>query len=166
MHLMSMRAQFYHELFNGKFRFVHVVRDGRDVALGDNQMQHSGLCQFIGGTHHNQTFKSTCGREGHRTAARVNFWARVNLDAWTFGSTVLGPSRYFLLRTEDLVLRDPGPLIRRLAQFLSVKEPSAAQLAALEMLFVRHRGSYGGAKYTEEQQARLGVDKAGNKVAP
>lgn len=148
------RAQFYHELFNGKFRFVHVVRDGRDVALGDNQMQHSGLCKFVNGSHHNRTFKSSCGREGHRTAARVNFWARVNEDAYTFGTTVLGPSRYFLLRTEDLVLRDSAPLIKRLAKFLNLREPSATQLAALERLYAGHRGSYGGAKYTEEQQAQ------------
>ena len=68
-------------------------RDGRDVALGDNQAQHSAMCGFVGGSYQNKTFRTSCGRANHHIAARVNFWARVNRDAYDYGSTVLGRTR-------------------------------------------------------------------------
>ena len=36
---------FYQAVFGDKFRFLHVLRDGRDVAYGDNQMQFWMLCE-------------------------------------------------------------------------------------------------------------------------
>ena len=40
---------YYKAVLGDAFRFIHVVRDGRDVALGDNQMQHHSLCAFVAG---------------------------------------------------------------------------------------------------------------------
>ena len=36
---------FYQAVFGDNFRFLHVLRDGRDVAYGDNQMQFWMLCE-------------------------------------------------------------------------------------------------------------------------
>lgn len=36
---------FYQAVFGDHFRFLHVLRDGRDVAYGDNQMQFWMLCE-------------------------------------------------------------------------------------------------------------------------
>lgn len=37
----------FHHMLGGNFKIIHVVRDGRDVALGDNQAQFNGLCEDI-----------------------------------------------------------------------------------------------------------------------
>jgi hypothetical protein len=40
---------FYQAVFGDHFRFLHVLRDGRDVSFGDNQMQFWMLCaKFYG----------------------------------------------------------------------------------------------------------------------
>jgi sulfotransferase family protein len=71
-----------------RFRFVHVLRDGRDMVLSDNQNQprmYSG---------------SLFGRSGELTPeASAVFWATANLQASTYCARVLGPRR---VRLEDL----------------------------------------------------------------
>ena len=41
---LGFGVQYFYTLFRGNFRVIHVIRDGRDVATGANQMQFSGLC--------------------------------------------------------------------------------------------------------------------------
>ena len=41
--------QYFYQLFRGNFRVIHVIRDGRDVATGANQMQFGSLCAVAGG---------------------------------------------------------------------------------------------------------------------
>jgi hypothetical protein len=72
------------------FCFVHVLRDGRDMVLSDNQNQprmYSG---------------SLFGRSGELIPeASAVFWATANLQAAAYGARVLGP-RYIRVRLEDL----------------------------------------------------------------
>ncbi len=79
-------------LFPDSF-FVHVVRDGRDMALAPNKGDFRALRKL---------FRPQCD-DNEIGAAR--FWSHVNLEVWRWGRATLG-SRYILTKFEDLCL-DP-----------------------------------------------------------
>lgn len=85
-------------------RFVHVIRDGRDMALSGNQAQ---LGQY--GEH---TVGSGADQDPVR---RIRFWARANSLAAEQGAALLG-DRYTRIRYEDLCAR-PRKHARRLLIF-------------------------------------------------
>lgn len=62
------------QVLEGRFRYIHVVRDGRDVATGDNQMQHRSLCKFV--ESEDSVHDTVCGTGGTNTdpTARLEFW--------------------------------------------------------------------------------------------
>lgn len=157
---------YYKAILGDNFRFVHVVRDGRDVAVGDNQMQYNGLCRYVRGP---DGAENSCGSlqqrrdvdvaapRSHKKSfdpkARVHFWAQMNTEAFKYGVTVLGPKRYFLLRIEDMALQDPKPLLNRLAAFLNVPNITTERMQALVKMNDGHQKSYGGNKY--DKQTRM-----------
>lgn len=73
-----------------KFRFVHMLRDGRDLALSANDFQYR--------LHH----AALTGRDGDSEAMRLQMWAQVNCEAAGWAAANLPPDRYHLLRFEDL----------------------------------------------------------------
>jgi hypothetical protein len=77
-------------------RFVHLIRDGRDVALSTIDLQ----------------------RLHRRAATAAYFWARAIRQGRT-AARLLGPERYVEVRYEEL-LDDPEGEIRRLARFLDL----------------------------------------------
>jgi hypothetical protein len=88
---------FYHLALKDKFRYVHVVRDGRDVSIGDNQMQHRGLCRHVNSV--DDIGENLCGSSKDKLedpSSRLEFWARMNTDAYNYGVRVLGPERKVL----------------------------------------------------------------------
>jgi len=89
------------ELFPGA-RFIHIVRDGRDVALSQRQI-------------------SWCSSNSFRLAED---WAHKTTLCHKVGR-VLGPDQYLELRYEELV-RDPEPVLRQVCDFLG--EPFDAQM--------------------------------------
>ena len=102
-------------------RFVHVVRDGRDVALSvlDMERLHAHAA----------------------TPARV--WARQVRDGRAAGRA-LGEARYLELRYEDLLEDQPGEL-RRVCGFLGVPYRAAMlehERDALESIPARQRGMH------------------------
>ena len=88
---------------------------------------------------------------------RLNFWAKMNRDAYEYGMTHLGPKRYFLLRTEDMALENTGrgPLLARLAAFLNLPKMRPEQLEDLVEVAQGHEDSYGGRKWNTTQRAHL-----------
>jgi hypothetical protein len=132
---------FYAERFPG-LRFIHVIRDGRDVAIGDQGgMAHTkrlGLAILDG--------DPTPVTEGHPAwrgrvttpggvlegdpSRQAAFWARVNRDTADFGEQRLG-ERYLRLRLEDAVA-DPAEAVRRIVAFLGATDPPADAGAAFE----------------------------------
>ena len=78
-------------------RFLHLVRDGRDMALSDNQVQlrkHGAAVLGDGG--------------GELSLLRsIALWREVNLRAADFGERELGP-RYLRIRFEDLCADPPA----------------------------------------------------------
>ena len=104
--------------------------------------------------------QDTCGGADRRSVAnyadRVNFWARMNHEAYEYGRMVLGPKRYFLLRVEDMALAmDPSPLFKRLASFLDLPEITEANMVVLKALCSGHASSYGGNKYNGTTRAQV-----------
>ncbi|HYH21355.1 MAG TPA: sulfotransferase [Azospirillum sp.] len=87
--------------------FVHVVRDGRDMAISTNQWQFR--------KHYHAMFGRTASEE-EVPVASCALWGRANLGAAEWGERILG-SRYIRLRLEDLVtapVETTTDLLRRL----------------------------------------------------
>jgi hypothetical protein len=102
-------------------RFVHVVRDGRDMAFSDNQAQLMSYGSGILGAE----------ESGWDMPQRsMALWNRVNLAAADFGERTMGP-RYLRLRLEDLCL-EPVQGVARLLAFLQL-DADAASIARLEV---------------------------------
>ena len=111
---------FWNSQFSG-FRFLHLVRDGRDMAYSSNQNQLQ--------MHGNVLLNATENRwpEPLRSMA---LWSRINLRAAEFGERILG-DRYLRVRFEDLCLESAATTSRILA-FLGL-EGDADSIAALEV---------------------------------
>jgi hypothetical protein len=94
-------------------RFLHVVRDGRDMALSENQNQvrkHGDAVPLP---------------EGLSAAARsIALWSWVNLEARRYGEEHLG-GRYLRVRFEDLCER-PAEVTARMLGFFEVDGDPAA----------------------------------------
>jgi Sulfotransferase family len=73
-----------------ELRFLHVVRDGRDMALSSNQNQLRMHGAAVGVT------------EGGRSVPEqsIALWSWINLETARYGENVLG-KRYFRIRFED-----------------------------------------------------------------
>ncbi|WP_420405696.1 sulfotransferase [Nisaea sp.] len=72
-------------------RFLHLVRDGRDMALSDNQNQPN--------KHFDALFGETYSGESPENAIRL--WAAANMQVADWGERELG-DRYMRIRFEDL----------------------------------------------------------------
>jgi hypothetical protein len=109
---------FFHRHFPS-MRFVHVLRDGRDMAFSENQNQlykhgHTLLTPIE--THESQVLRS------------MLLWSRLNVLTADYGERALG-RRYLRVRFEDLC-RDPRPTVERLFDFLGLGREGLA--AAVE----------------------------------
>ncbi|MGH3072196.1 MAG: sulfotransferase [Gaiellaceae bacterium] len=102
-------------------RFLHFVRDGRDMAFSENQQQlkkHGAA--VLGG-------ELRWRRRPYRSVA---LWARVNGTAADYGERELG-SRYLRVRFEDLCTR-PGVTARQILDFFGL-DGDAEAIAAAEV---------------------------------
>ena len=103
-----------------QMRFVHVVRDPRDMAFSANQRQviaHGGV------------YLSPEERAEPDPIQSALLWKRVNADAAAYGRSSM-PGRYLLLRFEDLCA-DPAGTSTELASFVgAATEPDRIRDAA------------------------------------
>jgi Sulfotransferase family len=95
-------------------RFVHVLRDGRDIAFSRNQNQPRK---------HGRSFLGTDADLDSPTGS-ITLWREVNLAAARFGEGELG-ERYLRIRFEDLCA-EPEPVIGRMLGFLELSGDPAA----------------------------------------
>ena len=96
---------FLHSRFP-RLRFVHLVRDGRDMAFSDNQAQLSK---------HGPTFLDQAERQFGVPIQSIILWNRVNLAAAAYGERELH-DQYLRIRFEDLCT-DPQAAVGRLLEF-------------------------------------------------
>lgn len=89
------------------FRFLHVVRDGRDMALSENQNQ----LRMHGDS-------APIPADAPRAVRSMALWAWINLEAARYGEERLR-ARYLRVRYEDLCI-DPVAVTRRVFGFLEL----------------------------------------------
>lgn len=100
-------------------RFVHVVRDGRDVAFSGNQNQTRLYGPLVVG--------SLAGRP--ESVQAIGLWAKVNLATARYGVRRMA-GRYLRVRLEDLC-DAPEAGVRRLGEFLQLSTAHTGTLARL-----------------------------------
>ncbi|MGQ9368814.1 sulfotransferase [Azospirillum sp. ST 5-10] len=100
--------------------FVHVVRDGRDMAVSTNQWQFR--------KHHDAMF-GRAAAEDETAVASCALWGRANLGVAEWGERVMG-GRYIRIRLEDLCTR-PLDTVSDLLHRLDLDPAAAAPAAAL-----------------------------------
>jgi GT2 family glycosyltransferase len=100
-------------------RFLHVVRDGRDMAFSENQVQLRKHGDAV------------LGRTDEPEALRsIALWSKMNLRAADFGERELG-DRYLRLRFEDLCT-EPAARVAEVLRFFGL-EGDAERIAAEEV---------------------------------
>jgi hypothetical protein len=98
-------------------RFLHVIRDGRDIAFSKNQNQpRKHLHAFLGAEY----------SEPDAPPHAIELWSAVNIEAAEVGERELG-DRYRWIRYEDLCA-DPEPVVADVLDFLGL-EGDVAELA-------------------------------------
>lgn len=95
------------------FRYVHVVRDGRDMAFSRNQQQVE---------RYGALFLGPPADDEPLPLRSMRFWSRTNLWIQAYGTRYLG-DRYLVVRFEDLCF-EPHATARRLLAFAGL--PAAA----------------------------------------
>src|SRR5262249_40102770 len=98
---------FFHEQLP-TMRFLHVVRDGRDMAYSSNRTQLK--------KHGEAVLGDTDAADELRA---VSLWADVNLRAADFGERVLG-DRYLRVRFEDICV-DTEQTVAQIARFFELE---------------------------------------------
>jgi hypothetical protein len=102
-------------------RFLHFVRDGRDMAFSENQQQLKK---------HGDAALDRRLRWQRRPFRSVALWSYVNGGAADYGERELG-ERYLRIRFEDLCTK-PGETARRILDFFGL-EGDAEAIAAAEV---------------------------------
>ena len=94
-----------------KLRFIHVVRDGRDMAFSSNQNQRN--------KHYEAVFATPChAAHTQGEEASIALWNRINTQTYRWGMRYL-KNRYYTLRFEDLCAT-PEATIAALFDWLSI----------------------------------------------
>jgi Sulfotransferase family len=109
--------RFWDESMPG-FRFLHFLRDGRDMAFSENQNQL---------TKHGPAVLGDELRKAKTHTRSIALWNRVNLAAADYGERVLG-SRYLRVRFEDLCA-EPEPTIAAVLGFFGLEGDAEAAAA-------------------------------------
>jgi hypothetical protein len=111
---------FWHQRFP-RLRFIHVVRNGLDMAYSGNRIQLRRFGEYL----------LEGGDERPELERLILYWARANLRAADYGESSLG-DRYLCIRHEDLCL-EPDPTVRRILDFVGVEDPARLRAAVGEV---------------------------------
>jgi hypothetical protein len=99
-------------------RFLHFMRDGRDMAFSENQQQLRK---------HGDAVLSKEERKRKRPVRSISLWAHVNTQAADYGEQHMG-DRYLRVRFEDLCSQ-PAETARRIYAFFGLEGDSSAAAA-------------------------------------
>jgi hypothetical protein len=104
---------FWHRVFP-TLRYVHVVRDGRDMAFSTNQNQLRK---------HGAAVLEPHALDGPLPVQSIRLWTAINAAMADFGESVLG-DRYLRLRFED-ICTTPEPVLNQLFAFAGLSGDAA-----------------------------------------
>ena len=112
------RSIYLVELFHRhepSLRFLHFIRDGRDMAFSENQKQLEK---------HGRAVFADRWPSWRKPIRSIGLWNRVNLQAARLGEQVLG-EQYLRVRFEDLC-SEPAATVRRILDFLQLEGDAEA----------------------------------------
>ena len=118
------------ELFPG-VRFIHLVRDGRDMATSDNQNQPRKHYQALFGE----------ALDESDAGGSIQLWAAANLAIANWAERRLGP-RYLRIRFEDLCA-DPVDEVARILEFSGFENAPDETIRAIATEVVKPPESLG-----------------------
>jgi Sulfotransferase family len=101
-------------------RFLHFLRDGRDIAFSENQNQL---------VKHGDALLGDDLRKEKTSVRSIALWSRVNSAAADYGETQLG-ERYLRVRFEDLCA-EPVETVRRIYAFFGLDGDAEAAAVAV-----------------------------------
>ena len=100
---------FFHSLFSG-MKFLHVIRDGRDLAFSVNQNQLNK---------HGAMLLEPIESQWSKPLRSIALWSRINVLAADYGEEILR-GQYLRIRFEDLCA-EPVPAIQRIFGFFGLR---------------------------------------------
>jgi hypothetical protein len=133
-----------HTHFGERLRYVHVIRNGLDMAQSRNQLQLSRWGSRFG------VANSSSGRN---PSASLDYWIRANEAAIQEGRA-LRPDRFFLLNYDDLCA-NPEPEVMRFTEFLGLRPPESV----LRGLLAVPRASAARSRASCDVQKTFGNDR-------
>lgn len=110
---------FYHEMFP-ELRFIHVIRDGRDMCFGNPFVDSPTLWSFV-----SEDESARLSKE----ELMIKFWGESNRRVRQYGETTL-KNRYLLNRFEDLC-NYPEAKTRRILDFIDGPIERLSEIAGL-----------------------------------
>jgi hypothetical protein len=96
------------ELVFPSARFVHLIRDGRDMVISNNKTQARKYFRTLFGSSYDESVEQT-----------AHFWAKTNLEVYAYGTAKMG-SRFAVVRIEDLCGPDREVHIAKLARAIGL----------------------------------------------
>ena len=147
------RSMFLLPFFDSFFtslKFIHVVRDGRDMAYSQNQNQlgKHGLA-LLDPEHRNLPLP----------LQSITFWSKANMAVAKYGENVMG-ERYIRCRFEDIFF-EPSTAFARLSAFLQTPIENFSPL--IKQLSIPSSIGRWQTIQTEEQKALLEIGRSGLK---
>lgn len=112
--------RFWNETMPG-LRFLHFLRDGRDMAFSENQNQL---------TKHGRAVLGEELRKAKTPIRSIALWSRVNVAAAEYGERELRDGRYLQVRFEDLCA-DPRATVAAILGFFGLEGDVEAAAAAV-----------------------------------
>jgi hypothetical protein len=104
-------------------RYLHVIRDGLDLSLGDEIPTRLGIGRRGNGVYSAARSALPPDAKGPDAVLMIRFWSVVNVMAADYGELELGPS-YMRVRLEDLCDRTQGT-VARIVSFAAESEAPA-----------------------------------------
>ena len=150
----ALLLPYFFATLGDKFAFIHVIRDGREVASGDNNYLFMDHCHLYYG-----------GKCSENKAAEM--WADLNQEIFEYAmESPMLANQYFAMRIEDLV----GGNVKcyeNLMKFLEIPNNMEFNLTErMEMAMknsMQHAKSYFGQKYTYNERVDM-IGSATKKV--
>ncbi|GBG26610.1 Hypothetical Protein FCC1311_028312 [Hondaea fermentalgiana] len=142
-----------HKLFGDQLRYIHLLRDPRDLAGGTFDRFFRDVCKIF----YTDALDNEQCRGGVRN--RLEFDARYDLEAMHWLTGHLNANQYLAIRIEDLVSEDNVPCLHTLLDFAGREWPMLRVLPQTVQEqadnFISHRGSFGGRKFSPKERAEV-----------
>ena len=137
-------------------KFIHVIRDGRDMAFSKNQFQLETVGEMY------LTDLKTRLANAAKPVRSIALWSKINSETTHFGETILG-DHYLRVRLEDLCAK-PDLIIPEIYRFLETPEAdvqSAVDLVSRPASLGRWIGRNATIAAQLHQEGRTGLQAFG-----